>query len=508
MRGIQKRFGATVALDGVELEIAPGEVHALIGENGAGKSTLMKVLSGAVAADAGEMRLDGAPYTPDGPLAARRAGVAMIYQELTLAPHLSVAENIFLGIEEQRRGWLRRRAMRGRVEEVLAILDHAEISPDAPVRRLGISARQLVEVGRALVANARLIIFDEPTSSLTRGDTERLFAVIGRLRARGVSVIYISHFLEEAREVSDRFTVLRDGRTAGGGVFAATSLDRVIEMMVGRPVESMFPRVPHSAGEPILDLDGLAGRRLPKRAGLTLRRGEILGIAGLVGAGRTELLRAIFGLDSVRRGTVKLAALGDVTGWRPARKARAGLGFLSEDRKQEGLLLNLSIADNVALGDYRQLSRWGWISGTRQRRAVDGRIRELSIKARGASQAALGLSGGNQQKVALARLLHQDADILLLDEPTRGIDVGSKVQVYELMGRLAAAGKAILFVSSYLPELLGVADRIAVMTRGVLSEARPAAEFDEETLLRLATLGEAEPAGGRHRDGGSAADAS
>jgi ribose transport system ATP-binding protein len=205
---------------------------------------------------------------------------------------------------------------------------------------------------------------------------------------------------------------------------------------------------------------------------------------------------------------VKLAALGDVTGWRPARKARAGLGFLSEDRKQEGLLLNLSIADNVALGDYRQLSRWGWISGTRQRRAVDGRIRELSIKARGASQAALGLSGGNQQKVALARLLHQDADILLLDEPSRGIDVVSKVQVYELMGRLAAAGKAILFVSSYLPELLGVADRIAVMTRGVLSEARPAAEFDEETLLRLATLGEAEPAGGRHRDGGSAADAS
>lgn len=490
MRGISKRFGATVALEDVDLEARRGEVHALVGENGAGKSTLMKVLSGAIRADRGSMTLGSDDYAPDGPAAARRRGVAMIYQELTVAPHLTVAENILLGMERRRLGFIRRGETRRQVRKVLDVLQHAEISPDEPVRRLSISARQLVEVGRALVADARVIIFDEPTSSLTIKDTERLFGVIRRLRDRDVSILYISHFLEEVREVSDCYTVLRDGRTVGGGAMGEASLDRMIELMVGRSVEEMFPRIPHERGEAILDLHELRGRRLPARADLTLHRGEILGIAGLVGAGRTEMLRAVFGLDPVLAGRVRLAVHGEITGIGPHGAIRRGLGFLSENRKDEGLFQNLSLADNVTLSDYRPLARRGWISARRQAGAVRNWIDRLGIRTRGPGQRVVGLSGGNQQKAALARLLHQDADVFLLDEPTRGIDVGSKVQIYELMGRLAARGKAILFVSSYLPELLGVADRIAVMNRGVLGEARPVEALDEEAILRLATIGD------------------
>ncbi len=492
MRAIRKRFGATVALDGVDLDVRRGKVHALIGENGAGKSTLMKILAGAIHADDGEIFLEGAPFRPESPADARRRGVAMIYQELTVAPHLSVAENVLLGMEIRRRGFIPgiidRRRERERVAKILEELRHEEISPDQPVGRLAISAQQLVEVGRALVADARVIIFDEPTSSLTKQDTARLFDVIRRLAKRGVAVVYISHFLEEVREISDRFTVLRDGRSVGSGSIGDTSLDQIIELMVGRSVEEMFPTVPHERGERVLELSELAGARQPRRASLTLHRGEILGIAGLVGAGRTEMLRAIFGLDAVRSGRVRLAVVGDVTGLRPAGAIARGLGLLSENRKDEGLLLNLSIADNVTLSSFGRLSRRGWISTRQQRGAVREWIDRLKIRARGPAQRVEALSGGNQQKVAIARLLFQDADVLLLDEPTRGVDVGSKVQIYELMGRLAAQGKAILFVSSYLPELLGVADRIAVMNRGVLGEARPTAELDEETIMRLATI--------------------
>jgi ribose transport system ATP-binding protein len=490
MRGIQKRFGATVALDGVNLRARQGEVHALIGENGAGKSTLMKVLSGALQADAGDMLLQGARYAPAGPAAAREAGVAMIYQELTLAPHLTVAENVLLGIELQRFGFVRTNEARAKVTAALEVLQHPEISPEQSVGRLSISAQQLVEVARALVSDARVIILDEPTSSLTQKDAARLFDVIRRLKARDVAIIYISHFLEEVEEISDDYTVLRDGKSVGGGRMDDTNLDDIIELMVGRSVEEMFPRIEHEIGEPLLDLDTLAGERAPERASLTLRRGEILGIAGLVGAGRTEMMRSIFGLDAVTSGQVMLTGVGEITGQSPHRAIRNGLGYVSENRKDEGLFLNLPVADNVTLSDYRPLARGGWISERRQFAAVRGWIDALSIKARGPEQEVGGLSGGNQQKVALARLLHQDADVFLLDEPTRGIDVGSKVQIYELMGELAKRGKAVLFVSSYLPELLGVADRIAVMNRGVLSEARPADELNEEAIMRIATIGE------------------
>ena len=495
MTGVHKRFGPTVALDGVDLLVRPGEVHALIGENGAGKSTLMKVLSGAIRPDAGEMVLDGRPFEPTDPHHARRSGIAMIYQELNLAPHLTVEENVMLGVEETWGGVLRRAPMRRRVLTALAQLRHPDIRPDVRVRDLGIGAQQLVEVARALVTDARIIVMDEPTSSLSQEDAAQLFALIGRLRERGVSIVYISHFLEEVRRVADRFTVLRDGRVTGTGVVADTPTERIIERMVGRGLDEMFPRVPHEPGEPILRLDALAGDPLPIGVDLTLHRGEILGLAGLIGAGRTELIRAVFGLAPVQSGRVTIAVAGrgftTDPGAPPYRRLAQGVGMLSEDRKAEGLALPMSLADNITLSRFGTVSRMGLLSLRRQRQAAGRWIEQLGIRTRGPNEAVWNLSGGNQQKVALARLLHQEADVLLLDEPTRGIDVGAKVQLFRLMGELAAAGKAILFVSSYLPELLGVCDRIAVMSRGRLVEARPTSRWSEQDIMTAATGGSA-----------------
>src|SRR5437879_2024922 len=306
MHDIDKRFGSTQALQGVSLQVVPGEVHALVGETGAGKSTLMKILSCAEQPDGGHMALDGCPYQPAGPQEARLRGVAMIYQELALAPHLDVESNVLLGLEEQRWGFIRRQVQRRRVEDALALLEHREIRPDTPVYRLSPGACQLVEVARALSVDARVIVFDEPTSSLTRRDTEHLFDLIQRLKARGVSIVYISHFLEEVQRIADRYTVLRDGQTAATGPVAGTPLETIIEQMVGRNLRDLYPRVPHDIGAPVLEVTDLSGDPLPVHAGLTLHRGEILGIFGLVGAGRTEFLRALFGLNAVVRGEVRL----------------------------------------------------------------------------------------------------------------------------------------------------------------------------------------------------------
>jgi ribose transport system ATP-binding protein len=488
MRGVVKSFGASRALDGVALDLAAGEVHALIGENGAGKSTLMKILSGAYRPDAGTMTLGGVPYAPRGPRDARERGVAMIYQELTMAPHLSVEANVMLGQERVKAGLVRRGEHRKLVAEALELLAHPEIRPDTVAGTLSVGAQQLVEVARALVSNARVIVFDEPTSSLTERDAERLFVVIDRLRERGLAIVYISHFLEEVRRVSQRYTVLRDGRTVANGPMAGTELATIIAQMVGRDLTDMFPHVPHTPGGPVLELSGLARKTVLKRADLTVRRGEILGIAGLVGAGRTELLRTIFGLDAVRSGAVKVKGVGGIHAT-PRRRIAQGLGFLSEDRKGEGLALGRSIEDNLsysALGDY---ARWGWLNLRRRRVEAARWMANLRVKAAGPAQAIGNLSGGNQQKVAIARLLHQRADVLLLDEPTRGIDVGSKAEIYRLVGELAAQGKAIVMVSSYLPELFGICDRLAVMTRGVLSAARPIGEWTEHSVMEVATGG-------------------
>ncbi len=486
MAGICKRFGPTPALAGVDLELRPGEVHALIGENGAGKSTLMKVLSGALAPDAGAMMLDGRQYSPADPREARQLGVAMVYQELTLAPDLTVEANVLLGLEGSTLGFLRRDDNGRRVRDVLATLEHPEIHPDAPIAGLSPGAQQLVEIARGLLVDVKVLVLDEPTSALTQEDAKRLFALIRRLRDRGVTAVYISHFLEEVEAVADRFTVLRDGRSVGTGVVREFSRDRIIEQMVGRSLTEQFPRIPHTVGEPVLELAGLTGEPLPVGVDLILRRGEILGLAGIIGAGRTELLRAVFGLAPVRSGQVKVKAVSSRQR-SPAGRIREGLGLLSEDRKGEGLAIEQSVLDNLVYSRLSPYASLGLLNLRRMRAAGHDWLGRLNVRYANVEQPVGTLSGGNQQKVALGRLLHQEADVLLLDEPTKGVDVGSKAEVYRLIGELAAQGKAVVFVSSYLPELLGVCDRVAVMCRGRVVAARPAGDWTPEQVMSVAT---------------------
>jgi ribose transport system ATP-binding protein len=437
------------------------------------------------------MSLDGTTYRPSTPDAARRSGVATVYQELSLCPHLSVAENVLLGGMPARFGFLRAGELRRRAEAALAPLassGHA-IDPGALVQDLSPAAQQLVEIARALAqTSCKLLILDEPTSSLAAAEVERLFAVLRMLKGEGVSVLYVSHFLEEVRSIADAYTVLRDGKSVGAGAMADIGPEALVEKMAGRAVETLFPRSERTPGDVVLEVTDLAGKQLPTRASLALRRGEVLGVAGLVGAGRTELLRAIFGLDAVKRGSVKLGAV--VGPGSPARRLAQGVGLLSEDRKGEGLAVALSVADNLTLSSLQRFGSFGFVSGDRQRDAALRWIRELAIRCDGPSQPVAELSGGNQQKVALARLLEHDVGVLLLDEPTRGIDVGSKAQIYALVDRLALAGKAVLWVSSYLPELLGVCDRVAVMRRGELGPARPVRELTAEAVLLEATMGD------------------
>ncbi len=512
MSGISKSFGATQALRDVSLDVSAGRVLALIGENGAGKSTLMKVLSGAHAPDAGGMTLAGKMYSPSGPHDARLAGVSMIYQELNLAPDLSVEDNIMLGQECRHFGVLDRNAQRVKVRRALDLLGHRDLRPDTPVRELPIALQQLVEIARALAADSKVIVFDEPTSSLTRNDVEHLFAVIRRLRDAGLGIVYISHFLEEIRQVCDCYAVLRDGRSVGNGELSNTTDADIVSLMVGRSVSELFPSVPHTPGEVLLRVSSLSGEGIPTDVSFELRRGEILGFAGLIGAGRTELLRCLFGLDPIKHGAGVRSSQFRIGGTdlsqhsssvppilnfeeltpdrnTPRSRIRAGFGLVSEDRKTEGLAQTRSIADNVTYSRLQPYSRFGWLNLERRQTAVSNWMMRLQVKAVSPEQTIGELSGGNQQKVAIARVLHQEADILLLDEPTRGIDVGTKAEIYRLMGEQAAAGKAIIFVSSYLTELLAVCDRVAVMSRGRLKEIRAAKDWTEEAVMAVAVAG-------------------
>ena len=485
MRGIRKTFGATVALDEVSFAVASGEVCALVGQNGAGKSTLMGILAGAIQPDAGDMVLAGRPFRPHSPLDARRAGVAMIYQELSLAPHLSVAENILLGDEPARHGIVDWRRMREKAAAALAELGHSDIPPAAPVQHLSPAAQQLVEIARAIAVGANVLVLDEPTSALGQADVDRLFQLIARLRQQGHAIVYISHFIEEVQRVADRFVVLRDGRVAGEGSARTATHDGIVALMVGRSVEGLYPRGNRQPGEAILEVEALE----PGSATFTLHRGEILGVAGLIGAGRTRLLRTLFGLEPVRSGRVRVAAYTGPAS--PSRRWAQGMGFLSEDRKTEGLALQLDVADNLTMSRLGGLGPGPFVMPSRQHAAAASWIARLGIRCESPRQPIVSLSGGNQQKVALARLLHHDVDVFVLDEPTKGIDVGSKAQIYELMDALASGAdrrrpRAILMVSSYLPELLGVCDRIAVMSRGRLAAPRPAAEWTEHQLVAAA----------------------
>jgi len=486
---IHKSFGPTVALDGVSFDVREGEVHALIGENGAGKSTLMNLVAGALQPDKGEMAIDEKKYSPASTLEARLHGVALIHQELSLCSHLTVAENILMGLEPARAGWIDREQMAKRTSEVLQTFHHADIRPDTRVGSLSVAARQIVEISRALAARARIILMDEPTSSLQREDVVQLFALIRKLSSEGIAVVYISHFLEEVRQIADRFTVLRDGRSVATGEISAISDDELIAKMVGRTQKTLFPvrNRPARDSTIALQVTNLSAPPLLKNASFELRRGEILGIAGLMGSGRTPLLRAIFGLQRSENGSVVVKNKNRASGQNsPSVRLIQGLGYLSEDRKGEGLNLNLSVADNTTQTRFSSCSRWGWIDLARQQQQTKRLIELLKIKARGAQQPVQSLSGGNQQKVALARLVHQDAEILLLDEPTRGIDIGSKAQVYETIAECAAQHKAVVMVSSYLPELFGMCDRLAVMSRGKLSAVKPIEEWTPESVLQTA----------------------
>lgn len=489
VEGVSKAFGRTRALKSVRLAASAGEVHAVLGENGAGKSTLMKVLAGVIAPDEGTITLDGASYAPADPNEARTAGVAIVHQEPQLCPDLTVAENVMLGVEPRRGPLLDRRRMRAVTEEALAQLldrERGAIAPDVLVERLPPGDQQMVAIARALAqGTSKVLILDEPTSSLTAKDAERLFAAVAGLREQGRCILYISHFLEEVERICDRYTVLRDGQTVGDGTVGETPMSEVVRLMVGVEVEELFPRSERSPGEIALRVDALVGVDKPTGASLQLRRGEVLGVAGLVGSGRTELLRAIFGLDRVVDGTVRVGSyVGPAS---PARRLAQGVGMLSEDRKGEGLAASMSVADNLTLSRLEGLGPLGTVLPGRQRAAAQRWIDALRVRVREPGQPISDLSGGNQQKVALARLLHHDVDVLLLDEPTRGIDVRSRAEVYEVIDRLASEGKAVLVVSSYLPELFGICDRIAVMRRGRLGEAKPVASLDQHAVLVEAT---------------------
>jgi ribose transport system ATP-binding protein len=487
--GVAKRYGATVALDGVDVTVNAGEVHALVGENGAGKSTLMSVLAGAVRPDRGELWLQGARYQPSSPHDARRRGIALIHQELSLCPHLSVEENLLLGGEISARGWIDRGRTRGRALELLAELPHPEIRPERRVGDLSLPARQIVEICRTLAADARVVLMDEPTSSLQGADVDRLFALIRRLTARGIAVVYISHFLEEVRAIAERVTVLRDGRTVTTGAIDALTNEQIVAAMVGRPATDIFPpRTHRPRGDIALSVRGVSSPPRLVEASFDLHRGEVSGIAGLIGSGRTELVRALYALDTPRSGTIVIHGReAPARAGTPHERVREGVGYLSEDRAGEGLALPLSITDNLcATRPLESVSQIGLLDLGAQRDRARHWIRELRIRALGPAQAVRSLSGGNQQKVAAGRLLHQEANILLLDEPTRGIDVGSRADVYEIIVRQAEAGCAVLVVSSYLPELFGLCDRLAVMCRGRLSPAREIGEWTPELVLATA----------------------
>jgi ribose transport system ATP-binding protein len=482
---LHKRFGATQALRGVQLTLRAGEVHALLGENGAGKSTLLKILAGTQRADTGTLELAGQRYAPETPQGAQALGVAYVSQEPALCPDLSVAENVLLGSFPGRFGLVDRAEQRRRASAALArVLPEGAPLPNLEQRAgdLGQGDRQLLCLARALAqSDCRLLILDEPTSTLNSSEAARLFSVVRELSKSGIAVLYVSHFLEEVERIAERYTVLRDGQFVQSGEIAGTTRDALVTLMAGREVRELFPRSPRTPGDIVLDLSEVSGAKLPISASLTLRKGEVLGIAGLLGAGRSELLRAIFGLAPVKQGTLRVKAVSGMAS--PARRLAQGVGLLSEDRKGEGLAESMTLGDNITLSKLGSLGSFGFVSPARRASIARSFIERLGIRARGPEQLARDLSGGNQQKICFARLLHHDLDVLLLDEPTRGVDVGSRADLYRIIDALAARGNAVLMVSSYLPELLGICDRVAVMVRGRLGPARPVSELSEHALL-------------------------
>lgn len=486
MRGVAKSYDGVRALRGVSFDLAAGEVHALVGENGAGKSTLVKVITGAVVPDAGEILLDGRPVSLPDPTTARALGIRAVYQQPALFPDLSVAENIALGLGAGRAfRRVRWRALRERARALLARAG-ADIDPEAEVRRLSMPEQQLVEIARAIGADARILVLDEPTASLGSREVERLFGVIRELRAGGTGIVYISHRLEELPAVADRVTALRDGELVGTHPMQAVSRADLIRMMVGRDVSAVFPKRRVEPGPTRLAVRGLTREADGIRdVSFDVRRGEILGLAGLVGAGRTETARLIFGLAPCDRGAIELDGR-PITIRSPADAVAAGIAYVPEDRRRHGVIPEMSVADNTTLAVLRRIAAHGWLDRRREDALAETYVERLGVKAPSVAAPVGSLSGGNQQKVALARWLATDPKVLVLDEPTQGIDVGAKAEIHRLMGDLAARGLAIVMISSELPEILGMSDRIAVMHAGRIAAVVDRDGATQESLLALA----------------------
>ncbi|WP_437641729.1 sugar ABC transporter ATP-binding protein [Sorangium sp. So ce854] len=485
-RGLTKRFPGVLALRDVHLTLGRGEVLGIVGENGAGKSTLMKILAGVESPDAGEIVLDGRPVALGSVREALSRGVALIHQELNLADNLDIAANIFLGREPRRGGFIDEGRMEREARTLMARVGLGG-SPRALVGGLSLGQRHLVEIAKALSASARVLIMDEPTSCLSPREAEALFQVVRELRAGGISVVYISHRLGEVRALCDRVLVLRDGENAGELGRDEVSHERLVRLMVGRDLSQFYPHVPHPPGEPVLEVSRLRTARHPEHAlTFTVRAGEIVGVAGLLGAGRTSLLKALFGVAPAAAGAVRVGGR-EVALRTPRDAIAAGIGLVPEDRQQQGIILEMAVRANVSLPSLERTQRRGVLDRAGERRMSAQIVRELGVRTPSDVQPAQHLSGGNQQKVVIGKWLSMSPRVLLLDEPTRGIDVGAKHEIYQLMERLAAGGMATLFVSSDMEEVIGMSDRALVMHEGRIAGELGRAELSEEAIMQLAT---------------------
>lgn len=490
MSHITKRFPGVLALSNVDFALRKGEVHALLGENGAGKSTLMKILSGVYQPDEGDIIFEGQPVTFANPLSAQSAGITIIHQEFNLFPELTVEENIFIGREfcKNNRWRLDEKQQRQAAIDILQKLN-LNISPETLVADLTVAQQQMVEIAKAISVNAKILIMDEPTAALTETEIDSLFQVTRLLKEQGTGIVYISHRLEELALIADRATVMRDGQFIATVDYDAVKISDLIAMMVGRDLGNIYPRRgPLAQRKPVLEVSGLTRNGVLNNIDFTLYQGEILGFAGLMGAGRTELARAIFGADPIDGGTLKLN--GKVTVIKDIPDAiKQGISYLTEDRKKEGLALGLSVERNIMLGNYPEYSdRYGNVDSKRCQKTSEEQVKALRIKTPHLEQAALNLSGGNQQKIIIARWVCKDTDILIFDEPTRGIDVGAKLEIYELINRLVAKGKSIIMISSELPEVLGMCDRILVMRNGRITGELASDDATQEKIMQYATL--------------------